>query len=316
MARIFLAFIVFFSLAILPLAFSQTADKSFSINYNSAGLRIIEVRGGSLHHVWHVLKVFEEKYKHTNDFYSFNKSRPALACHMDAYIACAIAENLGCPLYIVHVAVGDVVEVANYFRARGNTVYMETSARHLMIDDKGTKLKEPILALSMPGYMPRENQAQLWKGLGNNEVNTIGTDSGALKRADKLKKPINVWKMPIGWQELPTSLAMMLSEGVNKKRITLPQLVGYMSTNAAKIFDIFPKKGAILPGSDADITIVDLNKKQVVRPEDYPSWGDYTPYEGWELKGWPVLTMVRGKVVMEDGKVFDAPGWGRPVNLE
>jgi dihydropyrimidinase len=116
---------------------------------------------------------------------------------------------------------------------------------------------------------------------------------------------------------MPTELALMLSEGVNKNKITFPQLVRANSYNPARIFDIYPQKGVLLPGSDADIVIVDLAKKQKVKAELFNSYTDFTPYEDWELKGWPVLTMVRGKTVMQDGKVVDdAAGWGKVANVK
>jgi len=97
--------------------------------------------------------------------------------------------------------------------------------------------------------------------------------------------------------------------------MTLNQVVRLTSYQPATIFGLYPQKGVLQPGADADLIIVDLEKTQKVDATLSPSSCDYTPYEGWELKGWPVLTMVRGKVVMEDGKVKDASGWGRAVGV-
>jgi dihydropyrimidinase len=115
---------------------------------------------------------------------------------------------------------------------------------------------------------------------------------------------------------MPTLLPMMLSEGVNQNRLSLNQLVKITSFNPAKIFGLYPQKGVLQPGADADLVIVDLQKRQKVTASLFPSACDYTPYEGWELTGWPVLTMVRGKIVMENGKVTDTSGWGKVAGIK
>ncbi len=263
---------------------------------------------------YELMQLFKERNIHQNTFNAFCRSRPPICEDVDAYTACSMAEEIGCPLYIVHVGAGNVLDVTQYFRARKNEVYIETSPRYLTIDNEGTGLKNPLTAIAMPACKTKADIERLWKGLSTDEVNCIGTDSGCKLWEDKFKDGV-VWNMRPGWQEMTTSLAMLLSEGINKNRISLPQLVGLTSYNAAKIFGLYPRKGDILPGSDADITIVNLDKTQKVRADIFPSTCDFTPYEDWELKGWPILTMVRGKVVMEDGRVTDATGWGRPVNL-
>jgi dihydropyrimidinase len=106
----------------------------------------------------------------------------------------------------------------------------------------------------------------------------------------------------------------MLSEGVNKGRITLQKLVEVLCTNNAKIFGIYPQKGTLQVGSDADLVIVDLEKKwKLTAASQHYKVSDYTPYEDWDVKGWPILTMVRGHVVMENGKIAAQPGWGRYI---
>jgi len=103
----------------------------------------------------------------------------------------------------------------------------------------------------------------------------------------------------------------MLSEGVNKRRISLERVAEICSCNPARIFGIWPEKGAIEIGSDADLTIVDLKKEKVVKPEMLKSRADWTLYENWKLKGWPVATLVRGEVVMEDGEIVGTAGTGK-----
>jgi dihydropyrimidinase len=102
-----------------------------------------------------------------------------------------------------------------------------------------------------------------------------------------------------------------LSEGVNQGRIRIEKVAELTSYNTAKIFGMFPRKGTIAIDSDADIVLVDLKKEQEVTPELLQSYSDYTIYDGMTLKGWPVTTIVRGKVVMEDGQVVGKPGYGK-----
>jgi dihydropyrimidinase len=105
----------------------------------------------------------------------------------------------------------------------------------------------------------------------------------------------------------------LLSEGVNKNRINLVQLAELTSLNAAKIFGLYPQKGAIQIGADADITLIDLKKEQKVAVEHFGAFSDYVVYEGWSLKGWPITTLVRGNLVSENMQVVGKPGYGRLV---
>ena len=123
----------------------------------------------------------------------------------------------------------------------------------------------------------------------------------------------NIWQTVPGFPGTATLLPVMLSEGVNKGRITIQKVAEITSANTAKIFGLYPRKGVIAVGSDADFAIVDINKEVKVTPDVLQSRADYTLYDGWILKGWPVMTVVRGSVVMKDGKVIGKQGWGRVI---
>ena len=111
-----------------------------------------------------------------------------------------------------------------------------------------------------------------------------------------------------------TMLPILLSDGVNKGKITLPQLANLSSANTAKIFEMYPKKGIIQKGSDADIDQVDLKLERKVSSELLDGFSDYTVYEGWVMKGWPVKTLVRGSIVSEDLKIIQKPGYGKFIS--
>lgn len=261
-----------------------------------------------------LLKLFRGRYSHLNDFQAFCRSRPPLCEDIDADSACRLAEEAGAPLYIVHVGSGRVLDIADGYRRRGNHVYLETSPRYLMIDNNGTGLKEPLKAVTTPAYKPAGDLERLWRGMKNNEIDCIATDSASNHLREKMSSG-TVWKMQLSWQEMPTLLPMLLTFGVHAGRMSLNQVVRFTSYNPARIFGLYPQKGTLQPGADADLIIVDLEKEQSVSAELSPSACDYTPYEGWILKGWPILTMVRGKVVMEDGKVQEATGWGKVAGI-
>jgi dihydropyrimidinase len=116
-------------------------------------------------------------------------------------------------------------------------------------------------------------------------------------------------------------LPVLLSKGVNENRINMERVSEVTSYNTARIFDMYPKKGTIQQGSDADLIIVDLDLEQKVSPELLQSYSDYSIYDGWKMRGWPSLTMVRGEIIMQDGQVNDDTlGHGefvaRPTNME
>ena len=157
----------------------------------------------------------------------------------------------------------------------------------------------------------------MWSAVRNGIVDTIGSDHVANRLETKMGEG-DIWSALAGFPGIATMLPVLLSHGVNKGRINIERVAEVTSYNTARIFGMYPKKGTIQPGSDADLTIVDLDLEQNVTPELLQSYADYTIYDGHKLKGWPVMTIVRGKVVMEGGQVNnDALGHGefvpRPV---
>ena len=119
-----------------------------------------------------------------------------------------------------------------------------------------------------------------------------------------------------GFPGVATTLPVLLSEGVNKSRLSLERLVEVCCLNPAKAFGLYPRKGVLQIGSDADLVIVDLHRKVKITPEILHSASDYTLYDGWELEGWPLMTLVRGNVVTEDGEIVGKPGLGRFISRE
>ncbi len=163
----------------------------------------------------------------------------------------------------------------------------------------------------MPPIRTKNDIQSVWNALQNNEIDTIGTDHVANQLKLKLGGD-DVWGALAGFPGIGTSLPILLSEGINKNKINLNQLVNLTSTNAAKIFGL-SNKGSLEVGYDADITMIDLKKEAKVSPELFGGFSDYLVYDGWNLKGWPVKTIVRGTIVAEDFEVIGKPGYGNFV---
>jgi len=124
-------------------------------------------------------------------------------------------------------------------------------------------------------------------------------------------KQKDIWQASQGFPATPTILQVLLSEGFHKKRLTLQRISQLLARDPARIFNISDRKGSIFVGADADLTVVDVNLEKKVRASDFVSHADYSLYDGWKLKGWPVMTLVRGEVVMQDGKLLGRQGYGR-----
>jgi dihydropyrimidinase len=156
----------------------------------------------------------------------------------------------------------------------------------------------------------------MWNAIQNGVIDTLGTDHVASNLRMKVVEG-NLWKSLSGFPGLATMLPVMLSEGVNKSRLSLEKLSEICCYNPARIFGLYPKKGTIQCGADADLTIIDLEEEREVTPEILQGYSDYTIYEGWKLRGWPTMTLVRGRVVMENGWVDPySIGHGRFVTTQ
>lgn len=211
-----------------------------------------------------------------------------------------IASNYEPNLYFVHIgSIEALREIHRHKRLHKNLrIWIETCPHYLTHSTDYDDIKGKVV----PPLRPKNNLEKLWNAIRSGIIDTIGTDHVANKLKSK-KAEGNFWNAPSGFSGLATMLPVMLSEGVNKKRIDLIRLSEICSANASRIFGLFPKKGTIMEGSDADLTLVDMEKEQTVTPDILNSRSDYTIYDGWKLKGWPIMTIVRGKIVMEDGKV-------------
>ena len=238
-----------------------------------------------------------------SDFPAWAEARPAICETMHAFSLGLVSLETGCPVYIVHVSSKETVDAIRYLRQKGAKIYAETCPHYLTLT-KDTAMG--VLARMEPPLRSEADVEGLWQALADGTFDTVGSDHVPLPR--RQKEEDGLWKGVPGVGGIGAILPIMMTEGVNNGRITVERLVELTSENPARIFGIYPRKGALSPGSDADIIIVDPNKEWVLSADNLKSRADYSIYEGRAVKGKTIKTFVRGKLVAEDGEmVAEAP---------
>jgi dihydropyrimidinase len=166
-----------------------------------------------------------------------------------------------------------------------------------------------------PPLRPSENQSVCWSALRTGTLVTLGSDHCAFPFKDKIRlyetRGSTFNMIPHGAPGIETRIPLLFSEGVSKNRISITKFVEVVSTNPAKLAGLYPKKGTLAIGSDADILIIDPEKEVTLKNDMLHGKTDYTAYEGWQLKGYPVMTISRGQILVQDGELVAKPGVGQ-----
>jgi dihydroorotase-like cyclic amidohydrolase len=279
------------------------------------GLRVIKGIGYPAMMMVHaenmsIIHDLKQKYiaEGRNDLKAWTDARPDIAEEEATRRAIWYAKETGSRLYIVHMTIGRGVEWVREAQAQGVDVIAETCPHYLVLT-KFDNDKVGNLGKVNPPLRDEWNQERLWEGLRNGAISCLGSDhSTILPKAQKLGS--SIWDAIPGYPGTGMLLPLMLSEGYHKGRLSLEQIAGILATRNAKVWGLYPRKGHIAVGADADFAIVDLEQTRTVTPEYMQSFADWGLYDGWELKGWPTRTIVRGTVVMEDGKLTAEEGYG------
>lgn len=222
----------------------------------------------------------------------------------------------GARVYIVHLSTASGLLAIEEGRRRGLTVYAEVCPQHLLLDD--SCYLEPecggLKYIMAPPARRKEDCAALWRGLKEGSIDVVATDHCAFNFADKraLGKD-DFSKCPGGIPGVETRLPLIFSEGVLAGRLSLNRFVDVVATTPARIMGLYPRKGTLAPGSDADVVILDPGLEKTITPGSLSHDAGYSPYEGMRVRGWPVATMVRGRVVMQQGRLLAEKGWGEYV---
>ena len=214
-----------------------------------------------------------------------------------------------CVIYFVHIGSELALKQIEEERKLGTKIFVETCPHYLTLS---YEKQQGYLAKVMPPIRTEQDTKAVWQALAGNRIDTIGTDHVANQLKLKLGGE-DVWGALAGFPGIGTVMPILLNDGINQNKISLEQLVKFTSYNAARIFGMYPQKGSLEPNSDADITMIDLKRERKVTSDLFGGFSDYIVYEGRNLKGWPVKTIVRGKLVAEDFEVVGKLGHGKLV---
>jgi len=230
-------------------------------------------------------------------------------CEIEATMrTITLAAETDVHLHLCHMSAGGAVDILEWAQAMGQMVTGETSTNYLLFTRETMKERGPYAKVDPP-LRTKDDQIRLWEGLNNGTIDVLASDHAPYTKEEKEKGWDNIFDAPSGGVVIETTLPLML-DAVNNDKISLERLVEVFSTNPAQINGLYPKKGDILVGSDADVVICDMNKPFEIKGENLKTIQKITPYEGMKGMGLPIMTLVRGKVVYEDGQVIGKPGNG------
>lgn len=242
-----------------------------------------------------------------------------------AFRAATYAAVTGCPLYIVHLSAREVLDVLARAKGEGQRLYGETCPQYLALTNQAVLEHGPLAKIGPPLREKEDNEA-MWRGIATHLIDTIGSDFCGFNKAQKysggrsvgpildrpdLQGKASIFEASFGGNWAEQMLPVVYEEGVNKGRTTLPRLVQVMCENPARIFGLYPQKGTIQPGSDADIVLFDPTIRHTLGAAAQHCKSDFTMFEGMEVLGKPVFVMQRGEVVIEDGELRRPAGRAR-----
>jgi dihydropyrimidinase len=240
-------------------------------------------------------------------------TRPARAEAEATHRAIAMAEIAGVPIYIVHLSAAEALEMVTEARDRGLPAYAETCPQYLFLsyDNYEEPGFEGAKYVMSPPLRPRETQDRLWRGLAFNDLQAISTDHCPFcMKEQKTLGEGDFSKIPNGAPGIETRMSLVYDGGVRPGRISLNRFVELTSTSPAKIFGLFPRKGTIAPGSDADIVIFDPAGTMTLSVRTLHMKVDYNPYEGREVTGVADTVIARGRVIVDGGRFTGKAGAG------
>ena len=267
-----------------------------------------------------ICDVLEERLRKAgrNDLAAWTESRPNFVEYMRIASAFEIARATGCPLYIVHISTAEGTEFLSQKRRQGYNIWGETEP-HYLTHTADMEEKIGCWGKVNPAFKYDYDRERLWRGICDGAITNIGTDHGTGGRTAVMKeagkgKHNNIWDSRVGIRGgLEHVLPVMMTTGVNSGRISVEDLVRVCCTNNAKAFGLYPEKGIIAPGSDADIVLVDPDKEATINQSFYHGLCEVSIYEGWKVRGMARTTLVRGEVMMQDYQTVGRPGHGRYV---
>lgn len=251
-----------------------------------------------------LINYFTKEVMKTEDrsYEALLRCRPSLAEETAVQAAISFSKSTNARLHILHISSKEGVSLVKQAQYKGYQVTAETCPHYLFLDSESYEK----VGTSMKGYplvRHKEDRDSLWKGIQDNVISLVCSDHAPHTEEEKKG---DLWSIPAGMCGVET-LAPLMIDAVSRGKITINQMVSLLSEGPAKLFGIYPEKGSLQIGTDADITIVDLNKKFTIKKEMLHSKSKNTAFDGFEIQGAPVRTIVRGITVMKDGEIVSKP---------
>ncbi|WP_195277093.1 dihydroorotase [Anaerotruncus rubiinfantis] len=246
------------------------------------------------------------------DYHSQWEWRSKLAERVAVETVIEIAKETGCRVNIAHVSQPELLRLLHQAREEGYRTYAESCPHYFNLTVEDLEKKGPWVKFTPP-MNTAEKVEELWKLFDLGYVTTIGSDHCPYPKEQKLPGEKNIWDAPNGIPGVETSLRLMLN-GVSQKKTTLNRIVECMCENPAKLYGVFPKKGHIAVGADADLVLLDMDKEEVISNDRIVSKCKWSPFDGKTVKGAPAAVYLRGKLVAKDGKFVGQVGYGQFVH--
>jgi dihydropyrimidinase len=226
-----------------------------------------------------------------------------------------LAESTGASIYIVHVSASESLQIIKRAQqTAAQDIFVESRPVYLHLEDSRYANADGPLFVTAPPIRSQHDQEQLWMALADGTVDTIASDHVPWTREQKMDPEQSFSEFRAGSNNLQVMLPMLFSEGVNGERISLERFVALTSTNPARIFGLYPTKGTIAVGSDADIVLWQADEIRTIKDEDMFSNAGFSIYDGTEVTGWPLMTIRRGEIAYENGEVIASKGSGRLIS--
>ncbi|MGQ9787775.1 MAG: dihydroorotase [Candidatus Hadarchaeaceae archaeon] len=245
-----------------------------------------------------------------NDPMAHALSRPTIAEVEAMCQAILLASETATPLHVFHISSGRGADLISWAKKKGLPVTGETCPHYLIFNHEDLRKFGPYLQVNPP-LRTKADSEELWNALADGVLDLVVSDHYAPLQAEKESGWKNIWEVEGGIPGVETRIMLMISEGYHRRKIPLERLVETISTMPAKIFGLYPEKGLIQVGADADLTLIDLKEEMTIKAEKLHHRADWTPFDGFRVKGVPKLTMVRGEVVAREGRFWGGVGFGR-----
>ncbi|HXF43708.1 MAG TPA: dihydroorotase family protein, partial [Pyrinomonadaceae bacterium] len=252
-----------------------------------------------------LIRIFIEQVKRAGlqGLKAYSEARPPLTEKLSVHEAAILADATGCPINLLHLSSRDALQAGLDVRKTfpNHDIKLETTLHHLALDhDELDKMGIGIKAKVNPPIRTRQHSEFLWEGIKRGWVDTVVSDHACCGEEHKNQ---GVWESLPGFGGSSILYQILLSEGAHKRGVPLTRVAELLSANPSKIFGLYPRKGTISIGADADLTIIDLELEKSINADMLLSAQDHTPFEGFVAKGWPTHTIIRGRIMYENGNV-------------